>query len=348
MTLSRSQQQASLIATLAIVSLLALAGCGSSSDSATTSEPPPTVTVALDWTPNTNHIGVYVAQQLGYYKDAKINVKLLPYADTPPETLVARGRADFGFGYQAGVAYARASGLDVLQVFASIAKPQYAIGVNDGDKSIKSPKDLDGKIYAGFGTPDEGPALKYVIRKDGGSGNFRTITLNTAAYEAVYSKKADFTIPATTWEGVQAKLLGKPLRYFQFSDYGFPIQYSSLIESSGAYLKSNGGTARRFLSATQRGYEYANSHPLQAAEILLKANPQTLKDPQLVRESAKLLAAGRYYQGASDAIGPVDESVWNNYGNFLYDSKLLTGKDGKPLTARPNWSTFFTNDYLGN
>ncbi len=348
MTLARPNQQGWLIATLAIVCLLALAGCGSSSDSATTSKPPPTVTVALDWTPNTNHIGIYVAQQLGYYKDAKINVKLLPYAETPTETLVARGRADFGIGYLAAVAYARASGQDVLQVFAHIAKSQYAIGVNGGDKSIKSPKDLDGKIYAGFGTPDEGPALKYVIRKDGGSGNFRTIMLNTAAYEAVWNNKADFTIPFTTWEGIEAKLLGKPFRYFYLTDYGLPSQYSSLITSSGAYLKSNGGPARRFLSATQRGYQYASSHPLQAAEILLKANPQTLKNPQLVRESAKMLAAGRYYQGASGAIGPVDERVWNNYGNFLYDSKLLTGKDGKPLTARPNWSTFFTNDYLGN
>ncbi|MSX02740.1 MAG: ABC transporter permease [Actinobacteria bacterium] len=333
------------LATLIAIAVVAVvvAGCGSSETASTTKQP---VSIALDWTPNTNHIGIFAAQQLGYYKDAGLNVKVLPYANTAPETLVARGKADFGVGNQAGIAYARASGQDVLQVMANIAKTQYAIGVRADDKAIQSPKDLDGKTYAGFGTPDEGPELEYVIKDDGGSGKFKTVTLNTTAYEAVYNGKADFTIAVTTWEGIQARLLGKPMRFFEFTNYGFPTQYSSVIESSDKYLGANSETAKQFLAATQKGYEYAQSNPVEAAKLLVAANPQTIKDAKLARESALLLANDGYYKGSGGKIGPVDAAIWKNYGSFLYSSKLLTGADGKPLASEPDWSKYFTNAYL--
>ncbi len=37
---------------------------------------------------------------------------------------------------------------------------------------------------------------------------------------------------------------------------------------------------------------------------------------------------------------------WQGYSGFLYDNKLLTGADGKPLTAPPDYAALFTNDYL--
>ena len=337
-----------LMTTVVAAALLAVVvgGCGSSQDgsSGTTGSAP--VSIALDWTPNTNHIGIFVAEQLGYYNDEGLDVKILPYASTQPETLVAHGKADFAVGNQAGVAYARASGEDVLQVMANIAKTQYAIGVQASNKALQSPKDLDGKTYAGFGTPDEGPELEYVIKADGGTGVFKTVTLNTTAYEAVYNNSADFTIAVTTWEGIQAKLLGKPMRFFEFTDYGFPTQYSSVIESSNKYLEANSDTAKKFLAATQKGYQYAQDHPVEAAKLLVKANPQTIKDAKLAQQSALMLAGDGYYEGAGGKIGPVDAAIWKKYGSFLYSSKLLTGADGKPLTNEPDWNGFYTNDYL--
>ena len=121
------------------------------------------VTIALDWTPNTNHTGIYVAQKLGYYKAAGIDVQILPYASTAPETLVSHGKADFGFSYSAGVAFARAAGEDVTSVFAVLQHTALEIGVRADRTDIATPKDLDGKTYAGFGTPDEKPLLETVI-----------------------------------------------------------------------------------------------------------------------------------------------------------------------------------------
>jgi len=338
-----------------VVVVAALAACGGSGSSsstaitgdATTPAPAPAeVKVALDWTPNTNHIGIYVAEQLGYYKDQGLTVKLLPYASTSPETLVSNGDAQFGFSYSNGIAFARAAGLDVVQVFANIGKQQYLLAYRADDPSITTPKDLDGKTYAGFGTPSEESEVATVIKADGGKGDFKKVVLDTAAYDAVYNGRADFTISASTWEGVEAAVNGKPMKYFDPADYGYPESYSSTIIASNAWLTANPDVAKRFLAATQQGYAYAAEHPDEAAQILLAANPQTLKNPAVVKQSAEMLAKDGYYTSAAGAIGTIDGPMVSTFYDFLYANKLLTDADGKALTTKPDWSQAWTNDYL--
>ena len=304
-----------------------------------------TVSVALDWTPNTNHTGIYVAQKLGYYEAAGIDVKLLPYASTAPETLVGHRKADFGFSYSAGVAFARAAGEDVTSVFAVLQHTALEIGVRADRTDIKTPKDLDGKVYAGFGTPDERPLLQTVIRHAGGKGTFKNVTLNTSAYDAVYRGKADFTLPLATWEGIQARLVGKPLKTFKLASYGVPPEYSALIASSNAYLASDPGVARRFLAATTRGYRYAADHPRAAANILIAANKQVLTQPQLVYDSADLMARS-YYKSATGKVGTQTLRVWKGYVGFLYRSGVLTDSDGDKLTRAPDYTSYYTNAYM--
>jgi ABC-type nitrate/sulfonate/bicarbonate transport system substrate-binding protein len=303
------------------------------------------VSVALDWTPNTNHTGIYVAERLGYYRSAGIDLRILPYASTAPETLVSHGKADFGFSYSAGVAFARASGADVTSVFAVLQHTALEIGVRADRSDIKTPKDLDGKTYAGFGTPDEKPLLETVIRHAGGTGAFKDVTLNTSAYDAVYRGAADFTLPLATWEVIQAKLVGKPLKTFKLSAFGVPSEYSSLIASSDAYLHAHGALARRFLAATTRGYEYAAAHPRAAARILIAMNKQVLTQPQLVYESAALMARS-YYLDASRRVGTQTLAAWKGYAGFLYRAGALSDSDGHRLSRPPAYAAYFTNAYL--
>ena len=303
------------------------------------------VSVALDWTPNTNHTGIYVADRLGYYRAAGIDLTILPYASTAPETLVSHGKADFGFSYSAGVAFARAAGADVTSVFAVLQRTALEIGVRADRGDIRTPRDLDGKTYAGFGTPDEKPLLETVIRHAGGTGVFKDVTLNTSAYDAVYRGKADFTLPLATWEVIQARLAGKPLKTFKLSAYGVPSEYSSLIASSNAYLRKNGALARRFLAATTRGYEYAAAHPRAAARILIGMNAQALRQPQLVYESADLMAKS-YYRDAAGRVGTQTLAAWKGYAGFLYRVGALTDGDGHKLTRPPDYGAYFTTRYL--
>ena len=304
-----------------------------------------TVSVALDWTPNTNHTGIYVAQKLGYYKAAGIDLTILPYASTAPETLIGHGKADFGFSYSAGVAFARGAGLDVTSVFAVLQHTALEIGVRADRTDIKTPKDLDGKTYAGFGSPDEKPLLQTVIRNAGGTGTFKDVTLNTSAYDAVYRGKADFTLPLATWEVIQARLVGKPLKTFKLARYGVPPEYSALIASSTKYLHANPGVARRFLAATTRGYQYAADHPRAAAKILIAANRQALTRPELVYESAALMARS-YYKDASGRVGTQTLAAWKGYVGFLFAAGVLTDANGKKITRAPDYTAYFTDAYL--
>jgi ABC-type nitrate/sulfonate/bicarbonate transport system substrate-binding protein len=150
------------------------------------------VTVQLDWTPNTNHTGVYVALAKGWYKEAGLKVQLLPYTDVSPIQSVANGHADVGFTFPPSVVFSRAAGLDVVTVASVLQSSATQIAVLDSS-DIKRPRDFDGKVYAGFGEPYEEPILKTMIQSDGGKGNFQTATLSTAAYDALYNKRADFT-----------------------------------------------------------------------------------------------------------------------------------------------------------
>jgi ABC-type nitrate/sulfonate/bicarbonate transport system substrate-binding protein len=323
------------------------AACASSqaAPSSSGSSAPTTVTLALDWTPNTNHTGIYVAQQLGYFAAAGINLRIVPYGSTAPETLVSTHKADFAVSYQDGLTEAAATGGDIVSVYAVTQKTDVVIGVR-ADSGITAPKQLDGKTYAGYGSPLETPMLTYVIKKAGGTGTFKNVTLNTDAYQALYAGQADFALPEPTWEVIQAGLVGKPLRTFDLSDYGFPAIYSALIASSHQYLAAHGDVAKKFLAAVQRGYEYAAAHPADAANLLIQANESVLgPQKQLVDQSAALEAA-QYYKDADGKIGVQSAARWQALTDFLYQNGILTDAAGKPLPKEPDVSTLYTNDFL--
>ncbi|MCW8378798.1 ABC transporter substrate-binding protein [Streptomyces justiciae] len=334
-----------LLSAIAATSLLAVTtGCQADS-SAAAKDGTTTVTLALDWTPNTNHTGIYVARAKGWFKDAGIDLRIVPYGSTAPETLIAAHKADFGISYQEGVTTARAAGADITSVYAVTQKTNVTIAVRAGRDGIASPKDLDGKTYAGFGAPYEKPLLQKVIQNAGGKGDFKQVTLNTSAYAALYAGKADFAMPMPTWEGLEAELSGKPLKNFQLSDYGFPAIYSTLVASSDQYLKKNPAVAKKFLAALDKGYRYAADNPDRAADLLIAQNKSVLTNTELVRKSEQLLAE-EYYKGANGEIGTQSAERWQAFTDFEYKAGLLVDGAGKKLTKSPDASEFFTDDYL--
>jgi ABC-type nitrate/sulfonate/bicarbonate transport system substrate-binding protein len=309
---------------------------------------PPTAAVrlALDWTPNTNHSGFYVAQARGWYGEAAIDLKLLPYTSATPETLLAAGQAECGISFQDSLTFAVAAGAPITSVMAILQHSASAIAVLDsGD--IRSPRDLDGKTYGGFGYPADDPTIKVVIKHDGGKGVFKDVTLNASAYEALYAKQVDFTIVFTGWEGIEAQERGIALRYFRAIDYGFPDYYQVVLACNTDWLKANPDVARRFLAATVRGFELAQAYPDEAAASLVAQNPGLFDtSPKLPLESARYMSSQHYYLDAQGRVGPQTLEQWTAYSGFLYREGLLADVNGKPLVAPPDYSTLFTNDYL--
>src|SRR5262249_22699956 len=96
------------------------AGSPAAAPSASTSPSGPlgTVRLALDWTPNTDHTGFYVAQANGWYRDAGVDLKILPYGTTAPEALIAAGQTDCGISFQDALTFAAAGGAPIVSVMA--------------------------------------------------------------------------------------------------------------------------------------------------------------------------------------------------------------------------------------
>jgi len=356
---------------LLFAAVVVAAGCGSSNPSlppsaatspATSAVPPAsaspavaaspstppvaTVRLALDWTPNTDHTGFFVARAKGWYRDAGIDLRILPYGTLAPESLLAAHQAECGISFQDSMTFAVAAGADIVSTAAILQKTASAIGVLAGGP-IQRPRDLDGKTYAGFGYPNEDPTLKFVIRADGGKGEFKTATLDSAAYEALYSHRADFTIPFTAWEGVEADQRGIKLRYFQFADYGFPEFYQVVLACDRQWLDKNPDAAKRFVTATAKGFQFAADNADEAAAILVSENPGVFDaNKDLPKASQEFLDQGHYLVDADGVFGTQTLERWTGYSKFLYDQGLLVGLDQKPLATPLDYAKLFTNDFL--
>jgi ABC-type nitrate/sulfonate/bicarbonate transport system substrate-binding protein len=339
---------------LALAAALLVSACGGPSPSRTPSVSAApsasftqaTVRLALDWTPNTNHTGFFVARHQGWYADAGIALQILPYAQTAPEALLAAHQAECGIGFQDSLTFAATKGANITSVMAILQHAGSEIAVLDSS-TIRRPRDLDGKTYGGFSYPAEIPTVKFVIQHDGGKGDFKDVKIDTAAYEALYAKRVDATITFTAWEGIEAQERNIKLRYFAFTDYGFPDFYQVVLACDRDWLVREPDVARRFVAATVRGFQMAATDPDGAAAILVGENPGVFDaNPALPKASAEFLAQEGFYVNSTGQVGPQTLEQWQGYSGFLYDQKLLVDAFGKPLAAAPNYASLFSNDFL--
>ena len=305
------------------------------------------VSVALDWTINTNHVGLFVARDKGFYREAGLEVDILPYSDTGAGTLVANRVADFGINGTISLFTQRTAGADLKAVYAVVQAETGRVVFNAARSEIKSPRDLDGLTYGGFGSAWENALISTIIRHDGGKGKFETVTLGTSAYEALANGSVDFTLEVATWEGVEAELKGVKQRSFVYADYGVPDEHTTLISSSEAYLQANPALASAFVQATRRGYQFAVDHPEEAAALLIAANKDALTNPSLIEASLKVLINGHYLRAENGAIGTMDPVKMGAIGGYLFTAGILRDADGKVLTQRPDFARYFANSYLG-
>ena len=324
------------LATALLTAALVPAACA---DGAATAADRPVVRFALDWTPNTNHTGLEVALAQGWFDDAGLDVQVLPYTDVQPDALIDAGAAEAGISFHGDSVLGQAAGADVVAVLAPLQHWASAIAVRADDATITRPRDLDGRVYAGFGGPAEVPLLQAVIRADGGRGDVTAVTLGTSAYAALYAGEADVAIPFVAWEGLEAQRVGTPLRYFRYTDYGFPDAYAVLVDARRSWVADEPDVAAAFVDALRRGYEYAADHPDEAAELLVAAHPDAFADPGMVVESQRLLAE-EYMRAPDGTVGGIETAQVAGYGDFLLEQGLLAGPDGEVLTTRPDWSTF--------
>jgi NitT/TauT family transport system substrate-binding protein len=335
---------------LAMAAFAALVfACGDDGDGGGGQEPSPdepqTVRLQLDWTPNTNHIGIYVALANGWYEEAGIDLEILPYGDTNPDTIVANGQADVGISFPANVIFSRAAGLELTSIAAVLQRNPTELTVL-GSSDIQSPKDFDGKTYAGFGLPYEEPQIRAVVVADGGTGDFEVATLDTFAYEALYNGRADFTEMFMTWEGVEAELRGIDIRSFKYSDYGVPEFPGVVIVARTDDVEDGSPKLAKFLEVTRRGYEFAADNPDEASQVFLDHLPDAFPEPELVKRSTERLTS--YFVVEDRPWGVQDEGDWNAYTHWFIEQGIVVDDNDQVIESQDDLpgGELFSNDLL--
>lgn len=296
------------------------------------------ITFVLDWTPNTNHTGLYVAQAKGYFEEAGLEVEIKQPPEDGAEVLIASGKADFGVSFQDTMAAALV-GDDALPITAVAAVIQHNTSgiISRAGEGMNSPKGMEGHSYATWNSPIELATLEQVVKADGGDFSKVELIPSTVTDEvtALKSKSVDSIWIFYAWAGVKTELEGLETDYFEFADID-PVfdYYTPVIIANNKFLKENPETAKAFLKALSKGYEFAIENPEEAADILCKAAPEL--DKELVLASQKYLADR--YQAEAKCWGYIDADRWNNFYKWINDNKLVEGE--LPL------NTAFTNDYL--
>lgn len=293
------------------------------------------VSFILDWTPNTNHTGVYVAQEKGYFADEGLEVEVLLPGEVSSEQLVATGKGDFGVSYQEELIQARSEGLDVISIGA-ITQHSAAGYASPIEKGLETPKDFEGHVYGAYGTETESVMLDLIMERDNASiDNVETVLLGDADFFASTQRDIDFVSIFYGWTGIEAELRDVDLNFFYLRDYAEELDmYAPLITTSESMIENDRETVEKFMRAVSKGFEYTIDNPEEAANILSDAAPEL--DPELLIESSKWLAP--QYQDEADQWGIQEESRWETVINFFYENDVTENK--------VDASEIFTNDFL--
>lgn len=337
-------------ALLAAVLAASLAGCagnpaaassqaGSSSKAAQSSAPAEKekITFVLDWTPNTNHTGLYAAKELGYFAEAGLDVELVQPPEDGAAALVGSGKAQLGIDCQDTMtpAFMTATSVPVTAV-ASIIQHNTSGLISLKSDGITSPKKLEGKTYATWDLPVEKAMIQHVMTKDGGDfSKLKMVPSTVQDVIAALKTNIDAVWIFYAWDGIATKVKGLETNYLQFKDID-PVfdYYTPVIIANNDFLKNKPETAKKFLEAAKKGYEYAIANPEKAADILCKASPEL--DKAIVLESQKWLAD--QYKAEVARWGYIDPKRWDAFYKWLYEKKLIT----EEIPA----GTGFSNDYL--
>ncbi len=302
------------------------------------------MTLALDWTPNTNHTGIYVALQNHWYEDQGIDLKLQPYSsNVSPDVLVSSGKADVGISSTESIVADAAVNQPVVSI-AAIMQHNTSALVTLKNSGITRPRDLDGKVYGGFGAPYEGAVVSEILKKDGGQGKFKNVTLDVNAMQALESHRVDFAWVFEGWEVIQAQRQGIQLNVFPITDYGVADYYTPNIITSPNEIKQKSDLLRRFMAATKKGYEYTRTHVQESAQDLLAKAPKgTFPDPGLVLASQEYLSPR--YADTGRPWGMQDAAAWHGYPAFILNSGGVQDASGKTVKSL-NFDAMYTNQFL--
>ena len=298
------------------------------------------ITIVLDWTPNTNHTGLFVAKDKGYFNDCGLDVEIVQPPEGSTTALIGADKAEFGISFQDTIAKSLSNNSPMpITAVCAILQHNTSGVISLKDKNIKSPKDLTGKKYSTWDDPIELAMLEKIVNDDG--GDFSKVAKVPYA-ENIMAQLQDTSKNGSdsgwiyyAWDGISFNIKGLETNFISFADYDNTLDYyTPVIIASNKYLEKNPDEAKKVLSAIKKGYEFAAKNPKEAADCLLKNAPEL--DSELVYASQEWISS-KYIDDA-ESFGIIDPKRWNNFYKWLFDNKLIE----KEIPE----SFGFTNEYL--
>lgn len=319
--------------TITALTAAALSGCSKPAEQTTASEK---VTVILDYVANTNHTGMYAALDQGYYKDAGLDVEIIEPTEGATATLIAVGKGDFGISYQEDVTVALTSDDPLpIKAIAAIIQHNTSGFASHIERNILSPKDFEGKTYAGWGGPGEEAVLKAVMAKNGADFSKLNYIISDGSGVEALKDKVDLLWTYEAWDNVTCQLSDIPINYMELRTLDERLDYYTPVIIAGtSTLENRPELAEKFLAATAKGYEFAMEHPAESAAILQKYAPDY--DLEMLTLSQEYLSA-KYAEDAP-RWGEMKDEVWDNYTDFLMEYGVID-------TAIPA-ADCYTNEFL--
>lgn len=294
------------------------------------------VTVILDYVPNTNHTGMYVALDKGYYEEEGLDVEIIEPTDGATATLIAQQKGTFGISYQEDVTIALTAE-DPLPIKAVAALIQHNTSgfVSLADSGIESPADFEGKTYAGWGGPGESAVLEACMTQAGADFSKLNIVVSDGSGFEALGKSCDLMWFFEGWDCIMASMNNCELNYMELRQLDKRLDYyTPVIITSDAVIDEDPEMVSAFLRATEKGYKDAIADPDAAAEVLSSHVPDY--DPEMLKLSQEYLADK--YMEDTEVWGEMKDEVWDNYTAFLQEYGVID----KALPA----SECYTNEFL--
>lgn len=280
------------------------------------------VTLALDWYPNANHAGIFMALDRNFFADAGLDVTItVPSDPTTVLQTVGAGRDTFGISYQSEVLFAREQDVPVVSVAALVQHPLNSLMVLDSS-DIQSPADLAGKSIAVSGLAADEAFLYTILDNVGLSlDDVEIINVGYDLLPAVLSERADAVIGVYwTHETILAEREGSPVRYFRVEEWGVPDYYELVLVSGESTIAEQPEVITAMLSALQLGYDAAIADPTAAIDILIAESPDLRADVEI--EGLDLLIP-LWTENGAIPFGLQTDERWTSFGDWLKAQELL-------------------------
>jgi putative hydroxymethylpyrimidine transport system substrate-binding protein len=318
---------------LASAALLALAAATHSPASAQELD---TFTVPLDWYPNANHAGLFLALERGSYAEEGLQPEF--YTPSDPTTVlqtVGAGRDAFGISYQTDLLLARAAGVPVTSILALTQRPLQGIMVH-AESGITRPVDLVGKTVGYPGIPSQEAFLATMLASDGASmDDVELVNIGFDLVPGLVSGRVDASLGAFwTHEPILAAQEGFATEMLKVDDWGVPPYYELIIVANDGDLSTRRERIEGFLRATRRGYQDAMRDPEAALAALQAASPEL--DVEVETEGLQLLIP--VWTDSSGQFGTQTAQQWQDYAAWMIDNGLIPAE----LDVTAAWASELT------